>query len=284
MPCRMHQTNNAMNSVSKILLLGIAVGLFAQCSKNSDPSATSSITLKMSAVSTSGKSLNNGRIAGTGARVASDTSSGITLTDVMVNVRSLKFDFDERDRHFREEHHEKDTACYDEDDDIKLRGPFLVDLMNAGSFVDQVVAKINIPAGVYERVRFKLAPSMASGEMRGKSIMITGKIDTIPFVFWHRRDANFGARFHNASDSTSNDSTSVTVNNGKVLTLAIRLELDKILRVVNDGIDLTKAVDGNKDGVITIDPNNDDGNKWIADHIMMLLIRHARCEKRDHDN
>jgi hypothetical protein len=153
--------------------------------------------------------------------------------------------------------------------------------MNAGSFVDQVVTSVNLPNKVFERVRFKLVPSSASGDMSGKSILITGKIDTIPFVFWHKRDANFGAKFYNSlADSTSNDSTSISTN-GATITLAIHLELDKIFNALNGGIDLHEAVDGNKDGVISINSNNDDGNKWIADKIMMLLVRHARCEKKD---
>jgi hypothetical protein len=265
-----------MKSTSKILIFSVAIGLFVKCSNNSEPSTTSSISLKMSAATSSGNTLISGRIAGSGSRLAIDTTKGITLTDVIVNVRDIKFDLDEKD-----EHSKKDTVSYSEDDDIKLKGPFLVDIMNAGSFVDQVVTSVNLPNKVFERVRFKLVPSSASGDMSGKSILITGKIDTIPFVFWHKRDANFGAKFYNSlADSTSNDSTSISTN-GATITLAIHLELDKIFNALNGGIDLHEAVDGNKDGVISINSNNDDGNKWIADKIMMLLVRHARCEKKD---
>ena len=269
-----------MKSISKTLLLVLLAVLFTRCSKSADPSAASTVTLKMSA-STSSSTYVNGRVMSTiDGRASVDTTTGISITDVMVNVRDIKFEFDERDHH-REDNQFKQDSSYSENDDAKLKGPFLVDLMNTGTFVDQVVTSVNLPNGLYERVRFKLSPSEASGDMMGKSIMITGKIDSIPFVFWHNRDAGFGAHFF-SSDSTATDSTSISVT-GQAVNLAINLEINKIFRVIDGGIDLTKAVDGNKDGVITIDPANDDGNKWIADQIMMRLIRHARCNRENKD-
>lgn len=268
-----------MKITLKLLVVCLGVALMASCSQSADPSASSSTSLSMSASTANGKSVVYGRISSTttNGRVSVD-SSAITLTDIKVNVRDIKFDFDKEDKHFREPEYKRDSA-YSSDNDPKLKGPFIVDLMNAGAFVNQVVTTVNLPNATYERVRFKLSPDSVSGEMLGKSILITGKIDTIPFIFWHRRDANFGAHFYNSTTST--DSTTVNTT-GSALNLAIHFEVDKIFNAFNGGVDLTKAVDGNKDGIITIDPDNDDGNKWIADWIMMLLERHARCERRDH--
>ena len=259
-----------MKIVSKVISLLLVTALFTGCSNSSDPSITTSIALKMSAATTNGSTIINGRVATTSGSRVSKTDS-ITLSDVIVNVRDIKFEFDKEDSHFKEEHFKKDSS-YSQNDDAKLTGPFLVDLMNAGSFVDQAITTVNVPKATYARIKFKLSPSTASGEMNGKSILIKGKIDTTAFVFWHKRDANFGAKFA--------DSTSVAIST--VTNLAIHLELDRILGALNGGVDLSKAVDGNKDGVITIDPDNTDGNKWLADQIMMMLVRHADCEKRGH--
>lgn len=264
-----------MKTGLKLILICLGAGFLGGCSKSADPSVTSSVSLKLSASTTSGSSVINGRV-GSDSRLSASGTTPITLTDVKVNIRDIRFDFDEHDRHCHEAEYKKDSA-YSGDNDPKLKGPFLVDLMNAGSFVDQVVASVNLPNAKFDRVRFKLVPDSVAGDMLGKSILITGKIDTIPFVFWHKRDLNFGARF---DDDAPTDSTLVTT--GAAVTMAIHFELDKILVALNGGVDLFMALDGNKDGVITIDPNNDDGNKWLADRIMMLLVHHARCERRDH--
>ncbi len=242
----------------KLLIIALFAGsLLAGCSKSADPSTTSTISLKMSATTASGSPAINGRIA----------TTTTTLTDIIVNVRDIKFDFDHEDEHF------KHDSSFIEDHDAKMKGPFILDLMNAGSFVEQVITTISIPNAKYEKVSFKLVPSTATGNMNGKSILMTGTIGSTPFVFWHNRDTRFGAKL---ADST------VLTTNGAAVNLAIQLELDKILSAVNGGVDMSTAVDGNQDGTITIDPANDDGNKDLADAIMNHLVRHTHC-KKEHD-
>ena len=238
----------------KLLIIALFAGsLLAGCSKSADPSTTSVVSLKMSATTATGSPTINGRVATT-----------VTVTDITVNVRDIKFDFDKEDEHF------KHDSSFVEDHDAKLKGPFILNLMNAGSFANQVIASVSIPNAKYEKVSFKLVPSTASGDMNGKSILMTGTIAGIPFVFWHNRDTRFGAK---QADSTA------VVTTGAAVNLAIQLELDKILSAVNGGVDLSTAVDGNQDGTITIDPANDDGNKDLADAIMNLLVRHTHCKK-----
>jgi phosphomannomutase len=113
-------------------------------------------------------------------------------------------------------------------------------------------------------------PSDEAGDMEGKSIYVAGKIDTTNFVFWHKRDANFSIHL----------TDSLFSSNGNNITLAINLELEKVLNALEGGVDLTEAVDGNGDGIITIDPDDTDGNKFIADRIMMLLVRHGHCGRK----
>ena len=245
-----------MKKIQFPIILLLVAGSLVRCSTHGEPSATSTVSLKMSASTPDGKAIIGGR-----------TMSAVTLADVKVNIREIKFEFDEEDDHFK-----KDSA-FQEDDDSKLKGPFIVDLMNAGAFVDQVVTTVNVPNAKYEKIKFKLAPSAVAGDMDGKSILINGTIGSTPFIFWHNANAHFGAKFP--------DSTSLATN-GAAVTLAIHLELDKVLNVLNGGIDLSNAVDGNQDGTITIDPLNDDGNKEMADAIMMLLTHHTHCEKENH--
>lgn len=269
----------------KFLIIALFVGsLLAGCAKNADPSATTAVSLSIKATTSSGKPTINGRVMAT-----------ISLTDVKVNVRDIKFDFDLEGHHqdsssnggngqqgnhndqdtteFNDgQHHDHDSSFVDHDNP-KLKGPFIVDLVNAGSFVDQAITSVNLPNAKFDKVSFKLVPSTEAGDMNGKSILMTGMIGSTPFVFWHKRDARFGAKFQ--------DSTTL-VTNGAALKIAIQLELDKILSAVNGGVDLTTATDGNNDGTISIDPSNVDGNKKLADAIMNLLVRHTHCHE-EHD-
>lgn len=247
--------------------------LFVRCTNNADPSATSTVSLKMSAATTTGKTTFSGR---------TEAASTVELTDVKVNVREIEFEFDHDDDHFKKD------SCFNKDSDLsrmgmsghkggdddheaKLKGPFIVDLLNAGTFVDQVITTVEVPNAQYEKIKFKLSPSSEAGDMNAKSILIKGSVGGTPFTFWHDARARFGVKFA--------DSTSLAAN-GAAVTLAIQLELDKVMSAVNGGVDLSKAEDGNNDGTITIDPLDTDGNKELADDIMELLTRHARCEKK----
>ncbi|MFM9839037.1 MAG: hypothetical protein ACKVOQ_12280 [Cyclobacteriaceae bacterium] len=250
-----------MKKIKFLVLALSASSLLMSCSKSSDPAVNSNVSLTMSAATSNGKTTIGGRIATEGSRTDS-AGVAVTLTDVIVNIREIEFDFDHEDEHFK-----KDSA-FNEDKEAKLKGPFIVDLLNAGAFVDQVITSVNIPNAKYEKVSFKLSPSTEAGNMNGKTILITGNIGKTPFVFWTNAKAKFGAKF---SDSTM-------VSNGTAVNVSIKLELDKVLTVAN-GIDFSKLQDGNKDGTITIDPLNTDGNKNLAEKIFKLLARHTHCEK-----
>ncbi len=242
----------------KISFIAVVACLwFASCTtKSKDPSASSSVALMISAAPSSGKVNIGGR----------EAASGVTLSDVKVNLKEISFDFEHGDDHF------KNDSTFEEDDDEHLKGPFIVDLLDAGAFVDQVIATIDLPNARYEKISFKLAPSTVAGDMFHKSILIKGDYSGIPFEFWSDSHSKFRAKF--------NDSTSFATS-GSAVSLAINLELDKILSKLNGGVDLSQAKDSNQDGTITIDPINTDGNKEIHDQIVKLLLKRTHCEKRD---
>lgn len=247
----------------KFLVLALFAGMvMGGCSNNADPGASSAVSLTMSASTANGLKTINGRMA-TDGRVSATT---ITLTGVTVNLREIEFEYDGQDEHFK-----KDSSFRDENE-TKLKGPFIVDLMNADGFVEQTITSVSVPNAKYEKVKFKLAPStVLSASMSGKSISIKGKIGDKPFEFWHNANAKFGAKF--------NDSTAFAAS-GAAAKLAIHLEMDRILSAANGGVDLSTALDGNNDGTITIDPMNTDGNKNLADAIMILLMHRTHCEKK----
>lgn len=239
----------------RFLVLALAAGVVMMgCSNGADPSASSAISLTMGASTTNGLATINGRVATT-----------VVLSGVTVNLREIEFEYDKEDEHFK-----KDSSFNDEKE-TELKGPYILDLMNANGFVEQNIVTVSIPNGKYDKVKFKLAPSTVAGLMNGKSVSIKGTVNGKLFEFWHNAKMKFGAKF--------NDSTAL-VATGSAAKLAIQLEMDKILAVTNGGVDLSLAVDGNNDGTITIDPLNTDGNKNLADAIMILLSHHSHCEKK----
>ncbi|MBX7124432.1 MAG: hypothetical protein K1X47_01960 [Cyclobacteriaceae bacterium] len=240
-----------------ILLLSLAglSGLWTSCSTNSDPSATSAVGIKLSAATADGKTVIGGR-----------TEAALTLTDVKVNLREIEFEYDHEDEHFKKD------STFKDDKETHLKGPFVVDLLDAGAFIDQVITTVDVPNASYEKISFKLAPG-TTGDMAGKSILITGKIDTTQFIFWSDARDRFGVKFA--------DSTSLSTS-GAALELAIHMEMDKIFSKLNGGVDFTKLKDGNNDGIITIDPLNTDGNGDYVRYIIRLLLKRSYCKREGH--
>ena len=212
------------------------------CSNN-DPAANGTVILKMNATSPTGSTI-NGR-----------TQATTVITDFKVSIREVEFEFDKEDSHF------KTDSSYD---DIKLKGPFVLDVLEQNAFVEQLIASVSVPNARYEEVEFKLHKSTTSGVMNGKSILITGTIDGKPFIFWHDTDEEFEIDFENAGTDL--------VINGNSAAMVINLQLDKLFSALKGGVNLSLAKDGDGDGVIEINPGSDnDGNKDMAHTIKTLL-------------
>jgi hypothetical protein len=219
------------------------------CTSN-DPSATGAVSLKMEAASSTGGTI-------TGRTISGRTAATTVITDVKISLREVEFEIDQEDPR-----HETDSI-YNED--VKLQGPFIVDLYESAAFVEQLVTTVNIPNGNYEEVEFKLHKNTEAGEMNGKSILIKGTIDGTPFVFWHDTDEEFEIDFASAA-------TDISIN-GTPASLVITLQLEKLFSTVKGGVNLSQATDGDGDGVIEINPGSvdNDGNKDIADAIKNLF-------------
>lgn len=229
-------------NLTAMMLLGST--LFVGCN-NDDPAANGTVILKMGAASPTGSSI-NGRSQAT-----------TVITDLKVSIREIEFEFDEEDAHFSTD------SSFNED--VKLKGPFVLDVLEQNAFVEQMITAVNVPNARYEEVEFKFHKNTDAGEMNGKSILITGTIDGKPFIFWHDTDEEFEIDFENAATDL--------VINGNAAAIAINLQLDRLFSTVKGGINMSAATDGDGDGVIEINPGSidNDGNKELADAIKTLL-------------
>ena len=230
-------------SVFNLVGLMLFGSLLMMSCNNDDPAANGTVILKMDASSATGSTI-NGR-----------TQTTTVITDLKVNVREVEFEFDEEDSHF------KTDSCFNED--VKLKGPFVLDLLDQNGFVEGLVTTVNVPNARYEEVEFKFHKNTDAGEMNGKSILITGTINGNPFIFWHDTDEEFEIDFENAATDL--------VINGNTAAVAINFQLDRLFSAVKGGLDLSSAVDGNGNGVIEINPMDNDGNRERAHALKELL-------------
>lgn len=242
-----------MKTTKRSVFQFIAMMLFGStlivgCSNN-DPAANGTVILKMDAASPTGTTIN-------GRSTTGRTQATTVITDFKVSIREIEFEFDEEDSHF------KTDSSFNED--IKLKGPFVLDVLEQNAFVEQLIVTVNLPNARYEEVEFKLHKSTSTGVMNGKSILITGTIDGKPFIFWHDTDEEFEIDFENAATDL--------VINGNSAAMVINLQLDRLFSALKGGVNLSLAKDGDGDGVIEINPGTDnDGNKDMAHTIKTLL-------------
>ncbi len=234
-------------SVLKMMTLMLFGSMFFMAC-NDDPAANGTVILKIDAASPTGNSISGRTLATT------------VITDFKVSIREVEFEFDEADAHF------KTDSSFNED--VKLKGPFVLDVLDQNAFVEQLITTVDLPNARYEEVEFKLHKNTNAGAMNGKSIWITGTIDGKPFIFWHDTDEEFEIDFENAATDL--------VINGNTVAMVINLQLDRLFSTIKGGVNLSLAKDGDLDGVIEINPGSidNDGNKELA-HAIKTLLEHA---------
>ena len=231
-----------MKKITLFLLTAITV---FGCTKSS-VRPTGTVALNMTASTPTNKPTIGGRVQ----------SSAVVISEFQLSLKGIKFEFDENDDHFK-----KDSSY---NDDIKLKGPFIVNLLNAGAFVKQQLTKVDLPNATYKEVEFKIYPSQdQSSKLFGKSILIVGTINGKPFTFSNNIEEDFHVNYEVLSKRLSVNSNNAAIK--------IDISLDKLFNPLNGGQDLGSAKDGNGDGKIEIGPTDNDDNHDLSDVIRKLL-------------
>lgn len=227
-----------MKTTTLLLASVFTLGTFA-CSQEEAPSATGTVTLQ-AASSTATTTSAGGRYA-----------SNVVLTDFKINMKDIEFEIDD-------DKIEKTTFK-----DLKLKGPFEVDLLNETSSLADVLGISEVPNGRYEDIEFKIGKgTITSSPMYGKSIYAEGTFDGKKFIFWHDLDEDF-----NVDYSDVNNDLEI---NGQDLTVQINFNLG--LAFNSSTVDLSTAVDTNGDGTYEIEPKGErDNNKELANNLKQLI-------------
>lgn len=238
--------------MKRIPLLALLVIMVSSCTN--DPSTSGNVALKASAVSSTGKTTLTARTA----------ASTVIITDFKINIANIKFETDtEDDRH----------DLYPFYEDIKLKGPFLLDLLDPNKTLSQLITSVNVPNAKYEEVEFKFEKSLLAGEMLGKTYLIKGTINSKAFVIWSGKDAELEMDFEDtAKDFTVNDND---------ISLNIKMHLDALMAKLTILANQSLLVDTDGDGVIEISTDNDDGNQSLGELIKNLLENETDLDDED---
>ncbi|MBT8291053.1 MAG: DUF4382 domain-containing protein [Muriicola sp.] len=220
-----------MKTFNKIIVFAFAFAIVS-CS-NEDEGGK--IQLRLSAV--------NGN-AGKTAVLTGKGNENVIFTDFKISIRDVVFKNDD------------DPNSNLDTDEIQFRGPFQVDLLDNADALTQTIGTAFVPDGMYKELRFKFHKDEdlpMENDLFDKSIFIEGTIDGTPFVFWHDTSENLDV----------GRSTGVEVIDGTV-NFTVTFDISQFLSSFNE-IDLSTATDNNQDGLIEIYPNDEDGNREIAD-------------------
>lgn len=245
-----------MKKIAYIFSFSLAVVVLVSCSDSGSGDVgpdgildlDKKVTVKGSA-SFNDVSSGNGRIEST-----------VMISEFLVNVIELELEIDEDDERFGID------SVYS---DAEFQGPFELDLLSDSIAVD--LAGIDIPVGIYDEIEFKISPSTNAGStLDGKSAYISGDIDGVPFIFWTDEEEEFEVNFPN------NGGDMVVGNVGLVIT--INFDLNQLFGP-DGSIDLSRAKDGDGNGIIEIYPDDPDGNNLLAVIILSELEESTEIEE-----
>lgn len=215
--------------MKKILLLLLAVAIFASCSDDEDENGKVMLTFEGV----------NETMKPTLKKVIAE----VVFTDFKLSIRDVEFKKDESDL---------------DSNNVEFRGPFDVDLMSETDALTQTLGTVDVPDGTYKVVRFKLHKSTdreMSDVLYDRSIYMKGTINGLPFEFWHDTSENFDI-----------ENLGGIVVSGNTVEISVKFVMDQFLSSLYT-IDLSLATDEDQDNLIEINPDDDDSNGEIADKL-----------------
>ena len=217
---------------SKMFILPFMFLVLMNCTK--DENSTSSIRLTLSSINQKSSKVSSNKTA---------LNSNIVFTDFKISIRDVVFKNDD------------DVNSTLDTGEVQFRGPYQIDLLKNSDALSQTIGEAFVPDGVYKELRFKFHKDEDlpdSDNLFDKSIYISGTIDNVPFVFWHDTSENLDL----------GRSSGVLVQDG-VVDFNVQFNISQFLNSLNQ-IDLSSAKDNNNNGVIEINPNDEDGNQNLA--------------------
>lgn len=238
-----------MKKNSIFVLIAIAI---SSCSDNTATSGN--VSIKATAVSSTGKTSSTARTA----------ASTVVITDFKVNIGNIKLETDMED-----EMHSTDPMH----EDVKLIGPFLLDLLDPNKPLSQFITSVAVPNAKYEEIKFNFTKSLIAGDLEGKTFLIKGTINDKPFVIWSAENIELEMDFMDPSKDFAINDNSVALN--------IKIQLDALMAKINYLANQGLLLDTDGDGIIEITTRNDDGHSSFGHQIKELLEDETHLDDKD---
>lgn len=238
----------------RIIFILLSASLMFACSEDSDNTNESKVNVLIK-----GKQVTNTLKA----------VSNVELEKFLVNISEIEFDVDELDE---ASEHIIDSIV----DAQELNGPFLVDLLSPEALSGLSIGSSYIPNAVYEEVEFDFEECIDQNntEMFGYSILIEGNVDGQPFIIRSGEEWEMEIEFPNQAD---------IIANGQEFQLYIEINVTNVIDQIRL-IDFSQALDNNQNGIIEIDPNNEDGNAELAESIIETISESVELDNDNDDD
>lgn len=182
------------------------------------------------------------------AGLKSTANEGLIIESFKINIEEIEIEFNDDDPLFA-----TDSVATD----YELDGPFEIDLMADGNALETtIVNNVELPVAAYDEIEFQFSESEDSiSEMLGKSVLVEGTLNGIPFLFWTNEEIEIEIEFAEV----------FTMEEASIALLTVSFDIASLFDPAKGGVDLANASDFNENGTIEIYPEDPDGNSDLAD-------------------
>jgi hypothetical protein len=183
-----------------------------------------------------------------GMQAKSSDLNGVVIETFTINIEEIEFEFDDNNNN--------NGLTYSE---IKLRGPFEIDLVKDGQGqVVNLINGLNLPETGYSEIEFEFEKSEDPiSEMYKKTILIKGTINGTPFIYFTEEDFEMEIEFEDPVDLSEVEQAIIMVS----------FDVHALFDPAQGGVDISNAKDGNGNGIIEIYEDDPDGNEDLAEKI-----------------
>lgn len=246
-----------MKRITVLSIAALTALTFVSCEDDNNDAGKSKVQLVVKANTTPSVAKNT---------MKNSLANAIAIESFWVNIDEIEFDL-------TDEWEDKLNDSIVEAQELK--GPFLVNLMSPEALNGFSLGTAIIPDAVYEEVEFEFdrCLDVNNKEMNNRSMYITGKINSTPFILWYNDEVEFEISLAN--------NTAFSLN-GDNVRLFIDFNITQITSSLNN-LNLSSAVDGNNNGIIEIGPNDLDGNNKLAEKIIEALEESVELDDSDED-